>query len=476
MNQPKTSFRQGFDLLRISVVRRLLLWPGFPYIFQLAFLAVFVALAVIGWNLYAPAGVNDKLFAKTNLVNLLIWGLWWPIMIWVAVLLGRIWCAVCPLELVANFSERLGRKLGVRQRSLNKWLRSGALIVTLYALIQMLVAGVHLHRIPTYTSFFLVGLLASAAVVGFLFKDRAFCRGFCPVGMLLNAYGRGGMLAVRSRSGQTCSSCTGRDCVLACNRTKLDGRSCPSLLNPAKLNSNSDCLVCGQCIKSCEPDNIALYLRRPFHAGDGREALASWPLTLFVMLVSGFVTYELCTEWAAARQVFLWAPEQLSLAAGLAKNNGWMKGVWTLLLYPALLWSLLGGLVSLFDGEKLTSVWRRLALPMVIIVAAGHMAKAVAKIASWAGYLPYALAEPTGVDTVQKMTAGTTALPAALLSKPLVSIIGLALIAVGFAFAIREFRLAHPQPRKLHFVPKVAVVSLFGFIVLGWGAYVFVAF
>ena len=257
--------RQGYDLLRFRPIKAFVRWRGFPYVFQTALLAFFVFMAVLSWGLYPPEGVNDKLFAKTHLANLLVWGLWWPAMVWTAVLFGRVWCAVCPLELVANITERLGRALGVKQRVLGKWLRSGALIVGLYALIQMLVAGASLHRTPAYTSLFLWGLLATAALTGFFFRDRAFCRGFCPVGLLLGTYGRGGMLAVRSTSKDQCGDCTGKDCVRACNRTKLDARSCPSLLNPARVNRNADCLVCVQCVKVCQPENMGLFLRRPFH-------------------------------------------------------------------------------------------------------------------------------------------------------------------------------------------------------------------
>jgi polyferredoxin len=297
---------------------------------------------------------------------------------------------VCPLELVANGTERVARRLGVKQLVLGRWLRSGALIVGIYALIQLLVAGAHLHRVPAYTSSFLWGLLGTAGVVGFFIKDRAFCRGFCPVGLLLSTYGRGGMLAVRAGSGQICNACTGKDCIMVCNRTKLYGRSCPSLLNPPKLDSNRDCLVCCQCIKSCKRDNMQLLLRRPFSSFDVRESIASWPVTIFVMMVSGFVTGELCSEWRTAQSIFLWIPERFVEHFSLSTARGWIEGVWAILIYPLVLWFVVGVLTSLNsdDASIMVKSWCLLALPLAVVVSAGHMAKGLAKFTSWIGFFP----------------------------------------------------------------------------------------
>jgi len=68
----------SFDLMRVRPIRALVGWAGFPYVFPVAMLFAFVALAVLSWGRTAPHGVPDKLYAKTNLVQLLIWGLWWP--------------------------------------------------------------------------------------------------------------------------------------------------------------------------------------------------------------------------------------------------------------------------------------------------------------------------------------------------------------------------------------------------------------
>jgi len=466
---PQKEAGYGLDLLRYQCVRGMVRAAWFPYIFQTVFLLVFVALAIVGWGRYAPEGVADKLYAKVNIVNLLIWGLWWPAMVWLAVGFGRVWCAVCPLELVANGTERLGRKIGLGQMVLSRRLRSGVVILIVYGLVQLLVAGVHLHRVPAYTSWFLLAMLTMAAIVGLLAKDRAFCRGFCPVGLLLATYGRGAMLAVRRVSQEVCDGCSTKGCTFAAGRELLDGRSCPSLLNPARLSNNADCLVCGQCIKACEPANMGLFLRRPFHGSDVRQELASWPLTLFVILVSGFVGYELCSEWAAAKTVFNWVPATIGKALGEPALEGWIKGVWMLGALPAIVWSLLGGLVVLLRGAAtLGEALRRLALPLAVIISAGHMAKGLAKVASWGGYLPFALRDPAGVETALRMSDGRLSTPSPIISMTVVWPVSALLVTVMILFAIRESRLADPTTHSTR-VPAILAAGLASlFLVIGW--------
>lgn len=461
----------GVNLLRWPPIRALVLGPLFPYVFQIAILVVFVSLAVFGWRLFPPEGVPDKLYAKSNLVNLVIWGLWWPAMVWAMVLFGRVWCAVCPLELLARVTERLGRALGVRQRMVGRWLQSGALMLLFYGLLQMLVPGVHLHRIPAHTSVFLWSLLAAAAVAGFWMRDRAFCRGFCPVGLMLGTYGRGSMLAVRSVSPARGGIGADRECSLPETRSRNDARRCPSLLNPIRLDSNADCLICGQCLKVGQPqDHLGLFLRRPFHPDDARPALASWPVALFVVMVSGFVASELCSEWAAAKAAFAWVPEQVAAALGTKSLAGWIEGVWTIVVVPLVLWLVLGTLVRVSGGARsFSEAWRRLALPAAVIIAAGQMAKGLAKFVSWAGYLPQALRDPQGTETALALQSKSLPQPAGLMSLPAVSVASLLLLAVMILFALRESRLADRATHRSRIAPLLALGAATAALILGWG-------
>jgi hypothetical protein len=454
----------GFDLLSLRPVAALVRWPAFPGVLQMLVLVVFVALACLGWNHLTPEGVNAKLYAKTNLVNLTIWGLWWPAIVWVTFLMGRAWCIVCPLELVASQAEKWSGTLGFKRRPLSPWLARGSLVLFLFALLQMLVPGVELHRVPHYTSLFLIVSLALAFTVGFRFRDRAFCRGFCPVALLLSAYGRGGMLAVRPAHSGGCQSV----------HLPPNARSCPSLLNPARLNTSKDCLVCGDCLKADAGGTMQLLLRAPYAKADAREPLASWPLTLFVVIVSGFVTYELSGVSKPAGDLFLWVPRQASSALAAGSIAGWIQGLWTILVFPFLLWLVLGTITVLLGGApSLGEAWRRLALPLAVVVATGHMAKGLEKFTSWVGFLPHAWAEPTGVQTALKMNAKAMPQPAPWLGLPTLSLVAMTLLVLGLLLAIREARLADAGRIHARIVPLLLVASLYFLLALSWGGWRF---
>ncbi|MBI5689166.1 MAG: hypothetical protein HZC55_03650 [Verrucomicrobia bacterium] len=427
---------------------------------QWPLLVLFLSFIVVGWGLLPPAGVNDKLYARSNLVTLVVWGIWWPLMVWGAFWLGRAWCLVCPLELVNNLGERAASRTGRSAPSLPRHLAGGAVILVLYFGLQMLVPGAGLHRTPAYTAWFLLGLVTLALTVGFVWRDRAFCRGFCPVGLLLGTYGRGGMVAVRPAPHQPAGAPAGPDV-----------RSCPSLLHPSRLSDNADCLVCTHCFKQAPAGSMRLLLRRPFSATDQRESLASWPVTGFVMVASGFVSSELCSEWAAAKKVYLAAPKWATAQAGWQAGAGWIEGVWTLLVVPGLIWLVLGGILRL-AGEKapLPELWRRIALPVAVVVAAGHLSKGLAKLISWVQFLPGAISDPAGRETARAITHHKVTAPAPVLSVQTASWAGVALVALALIVAVREYRLARPEAPGIQrgAWPLATLAGGYGFVIAGW--------
>jgi polyferredoxin len=180
------------DFLAWKPVRFVVMSPAFPVALQAA------ALGVIGWLALNGLGIGPDWKAedlmslrKTNLTTLVVWGLWWPAMIGMALVLGRAWCTVCPMELVNRAGDTVARKVGWPRARLGKFLRAGWFIIVLYLALQLLVAGLSIHRVPHYTSIFLLVLLSGAIITGLVFREpRSFCRAFCPAGALLSVYGR----------------------------------------------------------------------------------------------------------------------------------------------------------------------------------------------------------------------------------------------------------------------------------------------
>lgn len=189
------------------------------------------------------------------------------------------------------------------------------------------------------------------------------------------------------------------------------------------------------------------------------------------MLVSGFVTWELLTEWPSAEKVFMSPPVWFASACGWPAAAGWLKGAWALVIVPVVLWAALAGATRLIgEKENIANVWRRMALPMAVVIAAGHMSKGLAKFVSWSQFLPGALSDPTGLGTVKAISAKTLPSPAPLLGLSTVAIVALALVLATLFYGLREHRFAHPVERRnwRAYFPFAALAVAFGAVIVGW--------
>lgn len=422
------------DLLSLPILRSVVRWRGFPVVFQAAVLVVLAGLVINGWNIGQNHSADEvMMLRKTNLTTLVVWGLWWPVMIALALGFGRAWCTVCPMELVNRVGDAVARRVGWPRAPLGRWLKAGWLILLAYLALQVLVAGVSIHRVPHYTSVMLITMFAAALATGLAFREpRSFCRAFCPAEALLSAYGRYTPLQLDVKDAQVCEACETRDCIAPENREKFDARSCPSQLVPFKREPSDGCVLCFQCAKVCPHENLGFGLVRD-DAGTRRQRLLKPFEAGFVMVAAGFVAHEVVGEVKWLDKCFHTVPEALD-AAWPGVGFGWFEGLWFLVLFPAVLWAVTACLAYTL-GHR--SGWRKLFLAAATgaapVIAIAHLAKAIAKVSSWGGYLPLAVAEPVGVDTFNQIAQGALAAPSRLLSFPLLGwIMLLATLLIGW--------------------------------------------
>jgi polyferredoxin len=147
---------------------------------------------VNGWGVGADTPAAElRTLRKTNLTTLVVWGLWWPGMIAAALVLGRAWCTVCPMELVNRIGDALGKRLPIARLPLGRALRAGWVVVAAYLCLQLLVAGASVHRVPHYTALLLLALLGTALAAGLVFREpRSFCKGSARRARSSPVYGR----------------------------------------------------------------------------------------------------------------------------------------------------------------------------------------------------------------------------------------------------------------------------------------------
>lgn len=399
------------NILDIPLFHWLVRLPVFPYIFQFGALCFLGLLIYFGWGrpVFEMNSAAENLYRKLNFTTFAVWGLWWTSMIWIAFFIGRLWCQVCPLELVMNLAERLGRRLGIPQKLLPKLFRNGALIVLGYLIVQFVIAVYHIHRAPQGAAIFLISLIGMAFIFGLLFKYRSFCSYVCPVGVLLNCYARNAPFELRIISKDVCEKCTTKDCRSLKTYEQWNGRGCPSLLNPPRLDSNKDCLLCTQCVKACPHDNFRFGTRK-FYKDIVASEKSSWAIPLFIVIIFGFLTYELTLN-QEFKALFLFIPHWTGHVLGIVNphGQGFLKGLWMLIVFPAAIWLSFAGLFKLFSRRTPFSFYfKTYAISFIPLLAAAHLSKALDKWNGWLKGIGLPFTDPTGESSFQAIFVDQT--------------------------------------------------------------------
>jgi len=382
------------DLLSIRWMRNLLGSRWFPIVPQFIMLGVFCLIIAGGLGVVT----NDMAFAavlrNTNLANLLVWSYWWPLILISAILLGRVWCMVCPMELVSSVVVKIGLRRQVPDVLKSRWV-----ITIFYALI--LVVGMYtfaIHRVPHRMAVYMLVLFGAVLLTSFIFEKRAFCSYVCPIAHMLGLYSCVSVLQWRAKDLSLCDGCRTKDCIAEDSHYNLIGRSCTSNLYPAAIKDNRDCLLCTQCLKACPNDNLQFSVRKPVADFFGRIELQAAEVG-FLLAVSAFVIYDILPEWPVTEKILMWLPKTMSGAfgtTGIVSNL--LKGTVLFVVLPVLLLLAVAAMAKAFSKERFSSIAKGFGLLLLLTVACTHSVKGLFKMVSRIPYLRYAFAEPKGVE------------------------------------------------------------------------------
>ncbi|MEW6489675.1 MAG: 4Fe-4S binding protein, partial [Thermodesulfobacteriota bacterium] len=292
----------GVDLFRARIIGPLLRGPGPQRVLQWVFLLGYVGLVALGFGRVGIPGVPElHPLMYTHATTLLFWVLWFMGLVLLVPILGRAWCAVCPLGFATDAVGRRG--LGLQWP---RWVASGAGTVVLLGAGVAAVVGWEVHKSPHRTALVVagIGLLALAAAA--VFRRSAFCRGLCPVGSVLHLYSRHAPLAVRTLDPRACASCGDRSCTSPQSQWrrwdaghlvvqhKVYASGCPVALYPPDMDQGA-CLLCLRCVRRCSQGNLGVFWgrrppRRPLDASR----------TAALVLLLGLVAVALLRTWPDA--------------------------------------------------------------------------------------------------------------------------------------------------------------------------------
>jgi ferredoxin len=429
------------NLVKNRCIGWLLKAKWFPGGVQLLLLGVFILLILGGLGVTTIDPEITQYLRDTNLANLVVWSYWWPVIIIAAILFGRLWCGVCPMEFITYWAGRIGLGLGVPGI-----LKSGWIVTVFYTLVWIVgIQTLAINRIPHQMSLYMLLLILMAVDVSLIFEKRAFCSYVCPVGHLLGLYALMSPFEWRADDGSVCRSCRTKDCVAKKNQYRLAGRCCTSGLYPASITDNRDCLLCTQCLKACPQGNVRFSVRRAL-----ADLLAGVDLRAaqvgFILMLSGFVVYEILSEWSISFEIMMWGPGRLTQAVGATGAMGnLISAVLLFVVVPVLGLLMVTTLVRLACGRERVSVGeaaRAFTLLLLPAIAGAHILKSVLRMSSRIPYWGGVLVDPKGIETAGGMAAGTLVLDrsAADALDPAVSIVAVALLLASLGATVLVFR------------------------------------
>ncbi len=196
----------------------------------------------------------------SNVALLLVWGIWEPLLVVSWFFGARIWCAFCPMGAVNGLLNRVG---GTKKLKVPAFLHEYGVYFSAAGLALIIVwqAATGMHYSPLDTGYLLLAIILFALASGILFERRAWCRYLCPLGKLGAVFAGCSVVEWRANSSICNSTCKDNSCY----KGDDDTPGCPMYQGPFSLTSNQNCILCGNCEKSCPNDSPAFNLRIPGH-------------------------------------------------------------------------------------------------------------------------------------------------------------------------------------------------------------------
>ncbi len=260
----------GLDITDAPLVHRLLRPAGIRAV-RLLTLVGFAA--VIGVCLALSASWLGRA------ANTVVWAVWEPVVFGLFLLVGPVWCTVCPLSTAA----RVAKRLGGAERSPPAWVvRHGPWMATVgFAAIVWVEGFFHSTANPVASGALLAALLLGAVGFALVYRREVWCRHLCPLGRLATVLAPAAPLQIAARPRVCASTCTTHACFKGTD--SIPG--CTVFHHPLEARQAYRCKLCLDCLRSCPHGSARLQIRPPLVTVGALDTAAS-DLAMFAAGVS----------------------------------------------------------------------------------------------------------------------------------------------------------------------------------------------
>lgn len=424
---------------------------------------------VLALFLILSAGFLGSPVADRNIATVLTWTIWWTLLIVDIVLLGRMWCMVCPWDALASWTRRLAfwRRRSEEPLALElkwpRWLRNVYPATILFIGLTWLELGFGVTRSPRATAILGLTMVLLAVVPALVFERRSFCRYGCLIGRICGLYSMLAPVEVRARDLSVCRACRSK----ACLHGNDNGYPCPTGQCLPAVRANTYCTVCTECVKSCPQGNVAINLR-PWGSDlhDVRKPRRDEAILALVMLsLTSFHGLTMTPSWGAA---VAW----MRGASGMRYLPSFSVGMALILVVPALVYLLFTALAArlTLPGREGSALWQmagRYAYPLIAVALTYHLAHNAGHLLTEGASIVPVLSDPFGNGADLFRTAGFQ--PQPLASPGGIWAVQIALVLLGLLWALRTTERAHRRLANewsLPGVPLKARVVTAGFLLL----------
>ena len=177
-----------------------------------------------------------------------------------------------------------------------------------------------------------------------------------------------------------------------------------------------------------------------------------------VILLTGFVCYEILSSWANSK-VFLLTPVKILYAPGFFDflPESTFSAIILFVLFPMILLSIGAFINKAITEKKFIESMRIIAFGILPIIACGHIFKAMLKTTSRIPYWEIAIKDPEGINFATEILNKTYIISKHELLDKFIILLGIIVLAIGFILSVKMIQKASDKSKDM-IIPIVFVV------------------